>query len=630
MRKLRLRWQIGLTIAIGVLLIAHILALFPYFQLRVMGIRDLEQEMGRAALELHTAITADLDEGISLVAVSAKLLSEKQSSVMRSEVIDMFMSAMSQTESVLGLGVVYEPNAFDGADSLYHYAKGANYKGQFCPYISRDANRNARFDDTLVNYKKDTPDSWYFNPKRTGEMYVTDPYVEPVFNRTVDTLMFTIAAPIMRAKTFVGVVQADIAMGAVAQRMKDANTFDGLVTTTIYSPSHKMVFTTENTTREQRTEFEDLDKELNEQDLEQLRAGYRVIHDTKENIDLFEPLTLGASTRPIILRFHTQKSRAYASVNREIIPIIGVSIALSLLLSLVLVLIILRLLRPLHTLATSIVQIADGDLRTERLVVRNANDELGRISTSFNRMVDRLRPMLESLNLQATGLDESSVRINSSSTSIASLTGRSAASAEEIQASCASVLEICKHDAASSITARNESVDATTKLQQLADSIQETNKRLSEIIASEQLLSEISSQTNILALNAAVEAARAGDAGRGFSVVATEVRKLAERSATVVKNIQELGTSSMNASKATFVELEALQKAMGNIGGSVQGLESSSAQIAEAVGQIVEAINHLSVNVQTNAATAVDLTQESKEIVERAKELRDQMSFFKV
>ena len=234
------------------------------------------------------------------------------------------------------------------------------------------------------------------------------------------------------------------------------------------------------------------------------------------------------------------------------------------------------------------------------------------------------------MNLQATGLDESSVRINSSSTSIASLTGRSAASAEEIQASCASVLEICKHDAASSITARNESVDATSKLQQLADSIQETNKRLSEIIASEQLLSEISSQTNILALNAAVEAARAGDAGRGFSVVATEVRKLAERSATVVKNIQELGMSSMNASKATFVELEALQKAMGNIGGSVQGLESSSAQIAEAVGQIVEAINHLSVNVQTNAATAVDLTQESKEIVERAKELRDQMSFFKV
>ena len=178
--------------------------------------------------------------------------------------------------------------------------------------------------------------------------------------------------------------------------------------------------------------------------------------------------------------------------------------------------------------------------------------------------------------------------------------------------------------------AKKESVDAASKLQALAQSIEDTNSRLREIVTSERLLSEIASQTNILAPNAAVEAARAGEAGRGFSVVAAEVRKLAERSAEVVKNIQELGTSSMSASQATLVELKGLQGAMSNIETSVGDLEASSAQITDAVGQIVEAINLLSANVQQNAAASGDLSNESNDIVSRVKEMREQMSFFKM
>ena len=135
MRKLSLRWQIGLAIAIGVLVIADILVLFPYFQLREMGIRDLEQEMEKTAVDLQTKIDADLNEGVTLVETTAKLLADPQPRAMRETVILMLVSAVAKSGSVLGLGIAYEPNAFDGADSLFRYAPGSNYLGRYCPYV---------------------------------------------------------------------------------------------------------------------------------------------------------------------------------------------------------------------------------------------------------------------------------------------------------------------------------------------------------------------------------------------------------------------------------------------------------------------------------------------------------------
>ena len=630
MRKLSLRWQIGLAIAIGVLVIADILVLFPYFQLREMGIRDLEQEMEKAAVDLQTKINADLNEGVTLVETTAKLLADPQPRAMRETVILMLVSAVAKSGSVLGLGIAYEPNAFDGADSLFRYAPGSNYLGRYCPYVCRESVHTARFDDPLSNYKKDTPDSWYFNPKRTGKTYITEPYLELVFNNTVDTTMFTIAAPILRDGVFVGVVQADIAIWLVASRMKSVKTMNGLVSSAIYGPSLSLAFTSDNTTPEQKKEFSNFANDLTPSEREKINAGERYTSTEGDGIDLVVPLLLGNSDRPVVLRFHAKKKDAYSSVNAKVVPIITLSVLLSLVLSLLLVYFIIRLLRPLRVMADSIVQIADGDLRTERLTVNNERDEIGHIALSFNKMVDRLRPMLEALTQQATSLDETSVRINTSARGIADLSGSGAASAEEVQAQCSSVLDICKRDSASSMLVKKESVDAASKLQALAQSIEDTNSRLTEIVTSERLLSEIASQTNILALNAAVEAARAGEAGRGFSVVAAEVRKLAERSAEVVKNIQELGTSSMSASQATLVELKGLQGAMGNIETSVGDLEASSAQITDAVGQIVEAINLLSANVQQNAAASGDLSNESNDIVSRVKEMREQMSFFKM
>lgn len=631
MKKLSLRWQLGLAIGLGVLIIASTLVLFPYFQLREMGLYNLAQQMEKSAVSLKAQLTSDLEDGVALVETTAKLFATQQPQGRRGELIRMLETGLAQYPSIFGVGVVYEPDLLDGDDVNSVYAPGCNYRGQFCPYISINAEHRAKLDDTLYNYKVDTPDSWFFNPKRTGRTYVTEPYMTlPYFGAKNDTAVFTIAAPIMREGAFIGVVQADVALGHVEHRLRNSVVMDGLVSMAFYTPALSIVATSSNVTEALRKEFETLGKDLTSYQREQLAAGETVTAEWGDALELLVPLVLGSSDRPLLLRFHVGKSLAYRSVSAQILPIILVSFLLSVLFVILLLLFIVRLLRPLRQLARSIVQIAGGDLTTTALAVQNERDEIGHIATSFNRMLETLRPMFRSLHEQASLLDNSSARINLSSGHIAETASHGAAAAEQMQAQCSSVLGICKNDTQGVVLAKEEANQARQNLQELAASVKDTNDRLKEIVASENLLSEIAAQTNILALNAAVEAARAGESGKGFAVVAAEVRKLAERSAEVVKKIKLLGTSSMTASEATVSELAALEQAMTSISSRVHDLGENSVHITDSVGQILEAISMLSRLIQGNAEASNALAQESKEIVERVQQMRGDISYFRM
>ena len=144
------------------------------------------------------------------------------------------------------------------------------------------------------------------------------------------------------------------------------------------------------------------------------------------------------------------------------------------------------------------------------------------------------------------------------------------------------------------------------------------------------LLAEIASQTNILALNAAVEAARAGEAGRGFSVVATEVRVLAERSAEIVSGINELRRNSQKISETTLADLNQLQKVLESIIGYMEQMNTNSHQITDAMGQIDVAMNSLSSTAQVNATSSDQLATESESIVERVNDLKQEVAHFHI
>ena len=143
-----------------------------------------------------------------------------------------------------------------------------------------------------------------------------------------------------------------------------------------------------------------------------------------------------------------------------------------------------------------------------------------------------------------------------------------------------------------------------------------------------RIIEEIARQTNLLALNAAIEAARAGESGKGFAVVAAEVRKLAERSQTAATEISELSIKSMAVAEEAGATLKVIVPDIRRTADLVQEISQSSKEQDLGTTQINSAIGQLDRIIQTNAATAEEISAVTRDIAERAQGLNEVISFF--
>lgn len=312
---------------------------------------------------------------------------------------------------------------------------------------------------------------------------------------------------------------------------------------------------------------------------------------------------------------------------------------------------------PLHNLLNRIEQIADGDgdLRVRLDVL--SNDELGKLSLAFNRFLDKLQPLIKEVG-RVTGEVESAAQ-NLAGLAAANdrLISSEHAAVDQVSTAAtemsSAVHEVARNaqnaaDAARSAEAQSregaEVVSATiSSIRQLAQevesasaTIQTLEQEAANIGAVLAVIRGIAEQTNLLALNAAIEAARAGEQGRGFAVVADEVRALAARTQDSTKDIQvmieRLQVGVQNAVKATHsgsskarqsVEQAAgVDQALTDTSDSVQRINDMTAQIATAC----EEQSSVTEEIARNISDIRDLSNEAAKTSEQSAQASQRLS----
>ena len=282
-----------------------------------------------------------------------------------------------------------------------------------------------------------------------------------------------------------------------------------------------------------------------------------------------------------------------------------------------------------------------GDL-TRRIPIEGKRDQIRLLCAGVNTLVDTMAELVSQVRTSADTVSLAAKEIAKGNLDLSSRTEEQASNVEETASTMEELTTTVRHNTDNAVQANSLAERAREVAEQGGElvgkvvgtmsSIQEASDKIADIIG---VIDGIAFQTNILALNAAVEAARAGEQGRGFAVVATEVRSLAQRSATAAKEIKTLisdsssrvdaGTQLVSQAGRTMDELVLAVKKVASI---MAGISGASQEQSSGIQQVGDAIHQMDQITQQNAALVEEAAAAAESLEEQAEQLVRAVSHF--
>ena len=536
-----------------------------------------------------------------------------------------------------------------------------------------------------------TKRDWFVDAKKAGKLIFTDPYIDT----STKKLCITAAVPYTRQGAAGGVICEDLDMTAIGEQVKKLK-FDGEGKGMILNPVSGIVIASADEQENLKKISENAVLKDHIAEMAQKKAGYFLSNaGGQERVIAYETM---ASTG-WITAISVPTDFVFAEILKlkmmyAVLTIVGV-----VLIAAALLVFSNGIVKKVLALTGHINEMANGNLRLEPLAA-DSNDEFGQMATGFNSMMKNIRALITQMTRSAEQVAASSQELTASSqqaaeaathvaenvTNVAGGMEKQLASVDGAKQNIDSAfIDInAMTDKAATVTENTEQMagaadhgaelmhNAMDKMngieQSVANSAEvvkklgENSKQIGQIVES---ISAIADQTNLLALNAALEAARAGEAGRGFSVGAEEVRKLAEQSQQSAEEIKQrisviqgdteeavvameagtnevaLGTQAIREVGEQFQDITtrvaSIKSEMEEINGAVQTVSKGMQGVVEAMDVIDEVSRSTSEETQTISAAAEEQSASSEEIAsashslaDLATELQDATGKFKV
>ena len=284
---------------------------------------------------------------------------------------------------------------------------------------------------------------------------------------------------------------------------------------------------------------------------------------------------------------------------------------------------------PLRQLAQITRRIANGDLSIH-LPETSSRNEIGQLLSAIKEMLRSLQNIITNVKFAAGTVTIGSQKTNANAEEMSQGTTEQAAIAEQASSSMEEMFANIRQNAENALQTEKIAEKAAIDAQESGRSVSEAVTAIKEIAKKIAVIEEITSQTRLLSLNATIEAARAQEHGRGFSVVATEVRALAERSRAAATEIIKLAESSVKRAELAGEKLVKLVPDIQQTAQLVQEISAASNEQTQGAGQITEAIQQWDQVTQQNATASEELSSTAEELARQAEQLQQTVAFFKI